>query len=415
MNKNAKASSSNCARLHIPPNSIVLQRSVMLYRNLKGAIFPERASESGLTNAAETIRDAIIDFCAKYGSNGEFITAKEYRESVAQLLRMELTQETRKEEDTGLFYTLQHLPISTEEGVNLERARLVSIHGGSVVAMLNAEDHLTIGAICPKNSFREVFDGIRILDHSLDKVTPFASNRTFGFLSPNLDHCGTGILLSAHVKLIGLSITRKLDSVFRALEALGLTITPVYSRDSLIERIYAKRPLSGGPLETPASEKDAPPPDDDFGGIEAPGFIYRLDYDHEAAGPEAQLAHMEAVLAELERQEHKARCMLTNEPSSLLLHDYFIRAVTIGINAIQLSKSEAIDILSTAIMALQYGIFPAPKRALGKLESAFQEIVYTSTIYPKTPLDEQRHVPYARIIRADFMKETLSSLAQTIF
>ncbi|MGN0843634.1 MAG: hypothetical protein ACI4QT_00255 [Kiritimatiellia bacterium] len=416
MNKTAESTSKARAPLHIPPRSIVLQRSVVFYRNLKGAIFPERASESGLSNAADMLREGIFDFCNTYGGKIP-LKAFEYKESVAELLKKGLGQSAQKKRDPALFFTLPNVPLSTEEGVHLERARLISINEDRVFAILNAEDHLTLTAICPDDCFRDVFFTLKTIERSLDKRTPFAFNRTFGFLSPNLDHCGTGMLLSAHVKLVGLSLTRKLDAVFRALEAVGLTITPVFSRDCLIERVFAGRPLAGSPVEAAASDKDAPQPDDDFGGIDAPGYIYRLDYDHEAACIEGQLSHMEAVLAELERQEHKARCMLLNNETHPLL-DYVRRSYAIGTHALQLYKSEAIDILSTMVLAAQYGLFAISKRKLLDLEVAFHEMVRTPTFYrpEDTPPsddapDNDTAVARARNMRAFCIHNVLSRFA----
>lgn len=416
MNKPATSSSKVHAQLHIPPQSIVLQRSIFFYRNLKGVIFPERASESGLGNAADMLREGIFDFCTTYSGDVP-LEAVEYKESVAELLKKGLDQSAQKKRDPVLFFTLPNLPLSTEEGVHLERARLISINEGRVLAFLNAEDHLTLAAICPDDSYQSVFSTLKIIERALDKRTPFAYNRTFGFLSPNLDHCGTGMLLSAYVKLVGLSLTRKLDAVFRALEAVGLTITPVFSRDCLIERVFADRPLAGSPVEASAANKDAPQPDDDFGGIDAPGYIYRLDYDHEAACIEGQLSHMEAVLAELERQEHKARCMLLNNETHPLL-DYVRRSYAIGTYALQLYKSEAIDILSTVLLAAQYGLFPISKRKLLDLEVAFHEMVRIPTFYPpenSSPSDDdpdnETIITRSRNIRALCIQNLLSRFA----
>lgn len=81
----------------------------------------------------------------------------------------------------------------------------------------NAHDHLRIAGLRAGFRLREVFEDVRNMESVLSQLLRFAVNMEFGYLSRDVDNCGTGLRASVLVHLAGLGELNVLGRVSKEL------------------------------------------------------------------------------------------------------------------------------------------------------------------------------------------------------
>ena len=307
----------------LPFGTIVLHRTVGLYRNLEQTVFPERATPAGLANA----RARVLDALAAAGAASRRPLAV-LDGSFASLLDPAT--------GPGPAY-FAGLPLPRDpKAARWDEATFADLGGGAMTAVVNAEDHLALFDRS-EGPFVRQWKTLDLVADAVGKTAPFAYAPDYGHLAANPDHVGTGLVLSCDVSLFGLCIDRSLDASLRALDRLGFLTEPVYG------------PFPG---------EDSP--------VEAPGCLYRIVSARDTGAARDIVARMDAVCREVARQEQNARLRLLDDRSPELL-DFVARSVAAGAYAHAAPASEAIDLALAAIFAADLGLLRLRKRELEPL------------------------------------------------
>ena len=295
----------------LPLKTVVFHRTVGLYRNLEETVFPERASPAGRENARARLCAALSDAAA--ASRRRFTTVDGGYATLCA-----------GASDPRLSPSFQGLPVPPDPAAARWPEAVWGTIGGSVTAIVNAEDHLTLFDRSEAPFARQW----RTLDAVADAVgasAPFAYSPDYGFLAALPDHVGSGLVLACDVSLFGLCVDRNLDPALRALDRLGFSTEPVFP--------------SGAEEENP---------------VDAPGCRYLVVAEHDVGDVRDVVGRMDAVCRELARQETNARLRLLDDGQPDLL-DFIARSLATGANARTMGQGEAIDIAFAALFAADLG------------------------------------------------------------
>lgn len=300
-------------------DTIVVHRSVALYRNLEETVFPERATPAGLENARARVFDALASAGAAARKPARF-----FEGSAPDVF---LPGEGHPE--AGYF---DGLPIPPDlHGSRWDSASFADLGRGAVTAVVNAEDHL---ALFDRTGgpFSRQWRTLDALAARMASVAPFARSEDYGFLAADPDRVGTGLELFCDMSLFGLCIARDLDSSLRALDRLGFDADPVF--DSREE---------------------------DDSGVDAPGCRYWIRSSGDAGSERDVVGRMDAVCRELARQEQNARLRLVETRSPALV-DFVMRSIATGTVAALASWGEAVDVSLATVFAEDLGLLRLSSR-----------------------------------------------------
>jgi len=292
----------------LPFPSIVVTRTTTVFRNLSGFAFPERLSDEERKTLRDRICDALSSKAVVSGRRGVAI----------------------KGGDDNFMPEVDRLHgygwVSPEFILRASGSAVVSIPGPLSV-LVNDEDHLTF--ICSDSvPLNEQWKRVKAAASAFGRRIPYARHSTYGYLSANPDHVGTGLRVSASLCLFGLYLMKALDPVLNGLERLGFSVTPMF---------------------VPSEPEDHP--------LDAPGCCYRIHSPQMLAQPEAIIARSDHVFAEVARQEAQARERLRQERFEVL-QDFVLRAIGVGSLAVQVSESEGIDMVCAMRLGLDLGVPP---------------------------------------------------------
>lgn len=408
---NAKSSSRKGAGKKTPePGSVVLKlrERVFVYRNLRETIFPERATAAGLANAKERLEEALQAACIEKGY---------------ELKPFTVPFETLLLGDQEKPPVLQDYTLPANAGSRWKEAAWYFICGGNMVVALNAEDHLTVMALEEKNgpAFEGAYKRATELAAAVGKRVPFARSPEFGYLSSNPEHAGTGLFFSVDICLAGMGLLRTLEPALRALERLGFNVYPAFGRDAIPDGLFSyprhlppdgwfspadgSAPQPGGGAA--ASAQPALPEDEDFGALEVPGYVYRIEAAQNVGGERDILSRLQTVLTTLETQECKARQTLRNQMPEVL-DDFFFRSLAVAAGATLMPLSEGIDIFYALLLASEYGCLTIDDDSFfnpvfGPQCLRFPEFFDTDAD-PETPF-------YSRRLRATVLNVILNSIS----
>lgn len=296
----------------LPFRTIVLHRTVGLYRNLAETVFPERATPAGLAGARTRVLEALSS------------AASATRRRVSRV-------EGGWEAACGGVPPAEApffagLPVPADpKAARWTEADFADVGRGAITAVVCAEDHLALfdrsGA-----PFARQWRTLETFASAVGAAAPFAESEEYGFLAANPDHVGNGLVLSCDVSLFGLCIDRTLDPALRALDRLGFSTPAVLP---------------------PAEGEESP--------IDAPGCRYRILSQHDSGEARDVVGRMDAVCREVARQEQNARLRLLARGSAELA-DFLARSLAAGANARLLSPGEAADIADAALFAEDLGL-----------------------------------------------------------
>ncbi len=140
---------------------------------------------------------------------------------------------------------------------------ILNKNDNSISGLTNESDHLKIscfeaGLNC-ESAARKIYN----LDEKLQQKLQFAASLDFGYLTSNLCDCGSGLKISLRLLIPSIILAEKLEDVKDMLEKNQLSMTKVYSsqtlpKDSFANYIYditTQNSLSGTELDQIASIK----------------------------------------------------------------------------------------------------------------------------------------------------------------
>lgn len=323
---------------------IVRSTSATLVRNLRDEIFPDRLGDDRLP----AVRDRLLDALKK-----------------AKLLQPKAAPDFG---DSPRFESI--LKVLEHSGFNADaldrhRAGAAVVTLGDTEILINAEEHLSVFALRGHYDLFDLLDAVTDVAESVGKHAKFAFNRTYGFLASNPANVGTGLRLSCDLCLIGLCLTRDIESVLRAVERIGYDITEV------------------------ATFLD----DNEVGA----GFTYRVRNIRTIGSEEDIAAGMADVCDELIRQEYNARLRLV-ETKPVFVADLLVRTVAVMNAALLLSYAEALDMLASLNLGVYLGLVNGV--SLDEIEKTTWMIAPPAfTLDEKDPSSDQ-----VRTYRADYLR-----------
>ena len=195
-----------------------------------------------------------------------------------------------------------------------------------VALFVNEDDHLRFRCELFGCDLAEAYERVSAAESSLDgTVADYAFDPTFGYLTADPGHLGTGLHVGMALHLAGLRAAGDLDKVFRAMERLGMTIREVSGEGSV--------PNQGTIFEFLNTQTL---------GEDEQGIVERTD----------------VILHDLAVQEDWARERLMESGSgSGPIEDYLGRAYGVAMHAKRLTEAEANELNRAFIMGTELGVY----------------------------------------------------------
>lgn len=291
------------------PRDVVLYCSARLRRNLDGYLFASAAPAMEL----EELRTRCLDrLGAVYPRGDAYLSESVPQRPVLRALA----------ERGGLA--------ASTPGA-LHRAAFTDLASGTIFRV-NESDHLLISGWSSGDRIGEAFERALAAELALD--LPWAASLERGFLSADLDACGSGLSISALVFVPGILLSGLSERVFRSLAASGLEIgTPPFVVSECGEEDDAGIGRSGAFMELRA--RSGPDETEE-------GFLSRAS----------------AALADLAAGERRTLAKLL-ESRRLALEDRAYRARSLLGSCRLLPCSEALSLLSDYRLGLVAGFYGA--------------------------------------------------------
>lgn len=182
---------------------IVISCQASISRNIAGHAFPD-------TLTLEQRRSLRDDFFARLG---------ERRPGTWHCIRAE-------NRDAWHDYASQGLCPPGLAGLDGAGLAIRSATPGETVTLLvNENDHLRFRAEAYGCDLRKLYDMVSACESDLDgAVADYAFDPTFGYLTADPAHLGTGLHLGVRLHLAGLHLVGDLEKAFHALERLGMVV-----------------------------------------------------------------------------------------------------------------------------------------------------------------------------------------------
>src|SRR5947199_5565856 len=198
---------SETSRREGPHNRIVLSSRVRLARNLKGVSFPGWAKKVERVKTLELIRPAVESLPQLAGA---------FSESMDNLSVL----------DKNILVE-RHL-ISREHAAKNAGSGLVLNREESLCVMISEEDHLRMQALRPGLQLKQAWNAIDQMDSRLETRLEYAYSPEIGYLTACPTNLGTGIRVSAMLRLLGLVRAEQINQIIQAVNKLGLAVRGLY-------------------------------------------------------------------------------------------------------------------------------------------------------------------------------------------
>ncbi len=171
-------------------NSIWLASSMRLYRNLKTHNFPHKLKSAFLSELTQMLKHPLEN-CSQL-KKGHFFLMKELSPDERQLLFE--------------YYLAGHnyQSFHGEEGLFID-----STHNLHV--LVNTTDHLILNYIDSSNHLENIFSKLIHIENELTNEIEFAFSSKFGFLTSNINDCGTGLNVDIFLHLPALIHMKIID------------------------------------------------------------------------------------------------------------------------------------------------------------------------------------------------------------
>ena len=199
-----------------PSGDVVLSSRARLARNLKGHIFPSRATSQTQETVFEKISDTVDNYKGGDADDeGHFTTwhMTDFSDIDRQIL-LERKYLSRELCNKGL-----------EAGLSLANEKSISI-------LINEEDHFRIQILEPGLNLQKAWDELNPYIKYFDEKLSFAFDKQLGFLTSCPSNLGTALRFSTMLQLPGLSMNDNLSSVIRGIGHLGFTVRGPFGEQS---------------------------------------------------------------------------------------------------------------------------------------------------------------------------------------
>ncbi|MDO5715655.1 MAG: ATP--guanido phosphotransferase [Tissierellia bacterium] len=279
--------------------SIVIERSLSLYRNIKGFSFmPTLEKDQGFQ-----IINQVESILIEEGYRNEDISSKSSLKKLELLEQGEITSDFLKSSITRLY--------KKENKPNI---------------LLNTGNHLTFHKKGRDLDFQSSYDEINEIEEKLDQKLNFIFDPTLGYLTTKPIHCGTGFFPSVKLHLPALNYFG-IEGISRSLFRLGYSFTP-----------YSVR------------------------GNKAIGSLYRLSFESTLGEREEKYINkIETITGEITAIEEESRKKLYLD-NIITLEDMVNRSLGTLRNARILPEDEMMEAMSYIDLGLELSILKPKKK-----------------------------------------------------
>ena len=335
---------------------IVVSCQASLSRNLRGHPFPEMLDADGRRKLRDDLFARIRDSKLR-----GWVTAN------------------LDELDADTKASIVAEGLCSPELANVEGGGLAQCHPDpatpvheDVTLFVNEDDHLRFRCELYGCDLADAYERVSAAESSLDgTAADYAFDPTFGYLTADPGHLGTGLHVGMALHLAGLRAAGDLDKVFRAMERLGMTI----------------REVSGE------------------GSVPNQGTIFEF-FNAQTLGEDEQgiVERTDVILHDLAVQEDWARQRLMESGAgSGPIEDFLGRAYGVAMHAKRLSEAEANELNRAFIMGTELGVFDLRRGASPFVEPRV-------TIHLPLVEDGQNRADEVARLRADAMRELYSDV-----
>lgn len=338
-----------------PEGNIVISSRIRFARNLKNKHFPgwgKRAERLDVLHIVWPVVESLPQMaeCLSVGMDS------------LDMLEKQLLVERH-------LISREHAAKSTGSAVVINAEQTLSI-------MINEEDHLRIQALIGGFQLSQVYSLICQADEFLEEKLDFAFSDNLGYLTACPTNVGTGMRASAMLHLPGLAMSDQTSKVINSVNKIGLAVRGIHGE-----------------------------------GTEAMGNLFQVSNQTTLGESEEQiLAHLQKVISHIIENEKNARLsLLENRPT--FVHDSIGRAYGILKHCASIASKEALNLLSSIKLGLDYGFFP--QQFSRQIDELFIETqpAHLQKFYNTTKLspNERDH------LRAKFIQQKLKNLPPPSF
>lgn len=328
---------------------IVISSRLRLARNLAGKPFPNRLSDRAAADLGSEIL-AAIEAAAPEEKWQTAALDELFGREQGVLLEKHLLSPDILRHTPG-----RYLAVNERESLSI---------------MINEEDHLRMQAILPGLQPGEAWRELSRLEDGLSERLDFAYDERLGFLTACPSNLGTGLRASVMLHLPALSMTDKLEGIFRQLSQVGFTVRGVYGE-----------------------------------GSESVGDLYQISNQVTLGFAEEDIiGRLEQLVEEIVAQELQARAWLVANREAWL-RDKIGRACGVLGGAYLLSGKEAMAMLSLVRLGVAMGLCKAVDyRGLNVLMLSLQAAFLQTAAGRELSADE-RDIARARLCRETMGKK----------
>ena len=210
----------------------------------------------------------------------------------------------------------------SRELANAEGPRGVAFdQAESVSLMINEEDHLRLQVMRSGLALDDAWQSIDAVDDALEQRVTYAFSEQFGYLTACPTNVGTGLRASVMLHLPGVSVTKQLEKVFRALQKINLVVRGLYGE-----------------------------------GSRASGDYFQISNQVTLGKSEQGALHeIREVIQQVIIYERQARSALLRE-NRQALHDRVARALGTLKSAAMMTSEETMDLLSSVRLGVGMGL-----------------------------------------------------------
>jgi protein arginine kinase len=290
-----------------PYSGIVTSSRVRLARNIRGCPFPGWLNKNDRLALLERIQEAVSSL-PQMKPAGLCRTMDQFSPLEKQIL------------------VEQHL-ISREHAAKNAGSGLVVNENKTLSIMLNEEDHLRLQAIRPGFQLLEAWQSVDQVDTDLEARVDFAFSPVLGYLTACPTNVGTGMRASVMLHLPGLVLSEQINQVIKSVNQIGLAVRGLYGE-----------------------------------GTEALGNLFQISNQMTLGESEQQiLERLLKVINQIISHEKNAREKLMQEKGRMLA-DQIGRSHGLMTSAYSMTSKEALNHLSTLLLAVDLGILPGSVR-----------------------------------------------------
>lgn len=193
-----------------PESDIVISSRVRLARNLDLIPFPQILDRESGKKSLQTIENAWK------------------KSTIPNLREMELLTFNQLTALERKMLVEKHL-ISPGHAESDESYRgVLTNQDGSLVIMINEEDHLRIQCFLPGLQLQECYRQAQQIDDDLEQHLNFAFDERRGYLTSCPTNVGTGMRASVMLHLPAIAISGQTSQIFHNIAQLGMTVRGIY-------------------------------------------------------------------------------------------------------------------------------------------------------------------------------------------